>query len=232
MRLRRTLAGLAGIASASLLSLTVAAAADLGSPRPVRPPDDFAPPFERPFANLERWTGFYLGATLGQTWGNGNADGGIGQFLMDQSGTVGTVFAGYNWQVGRTVLGVETDVGTGNTSSTNATPFGALTSDINAFGSFRGRAGFLLSPALLVYGTAGLAWSNMSFAVDGLDSTSRTFWGYQVGAGTELMLSDRVGLRLEYIYSDFGRQTFSHSGLANSYDPDSHTVRAGISFKF
>jgi outer membrane immunogenic protein len=219
--------------AAVLLALTAATApaADLGRPRS-RPPEDYAPPLEPPRAEADRWTGFYLGGTLGTMWGPGVASGDIGTYTFEQEGRVGTVFAGYNFQVGRSVLGLEIDVGTGNVTSSTATGQGILRSELNSLGSARARAGFLVAPALLLYGTAGLAWSNMDFTVGNFNTVSDTLWGYQVGTGAELMLSRHIGLRLEYIYTDLGKQPFGHNGLNNGYDPDSHTVRAGISVKF
>ncbi len=223
--------GLGGGAMLLFLTAATAHSADLGRPRS-RPLDDFAPPLERPAANDTTWTGLYLGGTLGQMWGAGIASGDIGNYTFDQDGTVGTVFAGFNVQVGRTVFGIEADVGTGNVASSTATGRGILRSELNSLGSMRARAGLLVTPALLLYGTAGLAWSNMDFSIGNLNTAADTLWGYQVGTGAELMLSSHVGVRLEYIYTDLGKQMFGHTGLNNGYDPDSHTVRAGISLKF
>lgn len=228
MSIRTTLA--AALAAATLSTSFAASiqAADLGG-APARKPR-YTPTYEP--LQIERWTGFYLGGTVGYSWGEGRADGAIGAIPFDQDGFTGTILAGYNWQLGRAVLGLETDIGTGNLSSRTTTAFGTLEHDVNWMGSFRARAGMLLSPAVLVYGTAGLAWANMDVGFNGGSHVSQTFWGYQVGAGTEWMMSNNVSLRLEYIYTDLERERVIHSGQTNTYDPDFHTVRAGISFKF
>lgn len=204
-----------------------ASAADLGGGPP--PPRDFAPP---PRSDIERWNGFYLGATAGYAFGSAAASGDIGSFSFDQEGWAGTIFAGYNWQIGQMVLGVEADVGTGDLGSSAETAAGTLQSETNVFGSLRARAGILFSPALLLYATAGLAWADMDFNLTGSSTQSETFFGYQVGGGAELALSSSVGLRLEYIFTDLGSESLTQSGLSNTFDPDYHTVRAGISFKF
>ena len=223
---------MAGSSAAILLTLSSAEAADLGRPRSVRPPEVYAPPpIERPYANLERWTGFYLGGTLGRSFGTGRSGEEPGDFTFEQDGAVGTLLAGYNWQLGGGVLGLEADIGTGNTKSSTATGYGLLQSEVNAMGSFRARGGILVAPALLVYATAGLAWSNMDLTLNGADVATDTFWGYQVGGGAELMISHHVGLRLEYIYTDLERQRFNNLGVSG-IDPDHHTIRAGITFKF
>ncbi len=207
-------------------------AADLNGPRSVQPPADFAPPYGAP-ARYDPWTGFYVGGTLGYGFGSGMVDGSIGKFSFDQEGALGTIFAGYNWQFGGAVLGLETDIGTGKLGTGTRLASGReLSSEIGAIGSMRARAGFLATPSLLLYGTAGLAWSTMEFGLVGDAHRSETFMGYQVGLGAETMISRNVGLRLEYIYTDFGSERVLHSGGTNTYDPDFHQVRAGLSFKF
>ncbi|MDX2158458.1 MAG: outer membrane beta-barrel protein [Hyphomicrobiaceae bacterium] len=217
---------LAGLLGAALV--LPAAAADLDPPRRSARSYD-----EVPYAsNIERWTGFYLGGTLGYGWGDGRANGSIGAIPFDQSGMVGTLLAGYNWQVGRAVLGVEADIGIGDLGSDEETVLGTFTSRLNSIGSFRGRAGILVSPALLVYGTAGLAWADMDFRIVGAPAQAETFLGWQVGLGSELMVSDHVTLRLEYIYTGLPEERVIHSGLIDSYDPSFGAVRAGVTFKF
>lgn len=207
-----------------------AVAADLGG-RPVRPPRDYAPAYEsRPALDL--WTGFYFGGTVGSSFGDALASGDIGNFSFSQEGFQGTLFAGYNWQVGRTVLGLEADIGTGNFGAKTNTFFGPLETQMNAIGSLRARAGLLITPALLLYGTGGLAWANMDVGYQGLDHKSQTFFGYQVGGGMEYMMTNNVALRFEYIYTDLDKEKILHSGQTNFYNPDFHTVRAGLSFKF
>ena len=87
-------------------------------------------------------------------------------------------FLGYNLQFGGYVVGAETDIAWKNGQSSNAlyaTAF-ATYPDGTAFraeffngtvkqtwdGSLRARAGFLWTPATLVYGTAGLAYGEVS----------------------------------------------------------------------
>ena len=226
MTLTRIFSLLAGL----LLGGSSVLAADLGDGRPVRPPRDFSPPPE--YRDIGPWSGFYLGATVGYGRGQNRTDGDIGRYSFDQAGALGTIFAGYNWQVGRTVLGVEADIGTGNLKSSTATPFGTFSSELQTMGSVRARAGLLLTPALLLYGTGGFAWANYDLGLDTGAHTSQTFTGYQLGVGSELMLTNNVTMRLEYLYTDLGRDVITAGGLTNGYNPDFHTVRAGVAIKF
>lgn len=159
--------------------------------------------------SIERWTGFYFGATVGHA------------SFTDQSGGVGTLFAGYNWQSASTIYGLEADIGTGSIGGSRRND-----ADINAFGSVRGRLGTLVAPRTLLYATAGLAWADFELAGAGNSNVSDTKLGYQLGAGLEYQLAPQWRLRAEYIFSGFG------SDEPSSFDPDFHTLRVGIAMKF
>jgi outer membrane immunogenic protein len=216
-------------ASAGLALALPAAAADLGG-GPTRRFDGTPRAAYQPM-QIERWTGLYLGGTLGYGFGTTDIRGDSGSFDFGPAGGVGTLFAGYNWQIGRAVLGVEADIGTGYLDDSLGSGAGQVSQDLNVMGSLRARAGLLLSPAFLVYGTAGLAAADFDFRANGI-TASETLLGYQVGAGTELMITPNWTLRMEYVYTGFGAERIDHGGISNSYDPDFHTVRAGLSFKF
>lgn len=224
---------IAGLAAAAAIGLGLAhaprsaEAADLGgAPRPYA----FEPGPRQPLA-IERWTGFYLGATLGYGTGAIDVNGASGAFDLDTAGGVGQFFAGYNWQVGGAVLGIEGDIGAGWLDDQQTGAFGTVAADLNAVASLRARAGFLLTPAFLVYGTAGLAVADFDVTANGVGK-SQTFLGYQAGVGTELMMSQNWTLRMEYIYTDLDEERLNYGGASHTYDPDYHTLRAGFSFKF
>jgi outer membrane immunogenic protein len=215
----------AALSAALLLASVVpAAAADLGGkpgrPYPAEPPLGSWQPLQ-----IEQWTGLYFGATYGY------ADGKIvwdDDLKIDHSGGIGTLFAGYNLQLGRAVVGVEADVwGLGDVSGKDE--LGLATADLDRLYSVRGRVGFLATPALLVYATGGAAWASYDLKFAGL-TESQNFTGYQVGGGTELMLSPHWTVKLEYLFTDLGSEHVT--GLDSTFDPDLHTVRAGLSFKF
>ena len=223
----RTLTATAAILVASAAT---APAADLDGPRRSGG-YGYEPAGYRPL-DIERWTGFYLGGTLGYGWGEGRTAGDIGNLPFDQSGMLGTVHAGYNWQMGMAVVGVEADIGTGDLAASEVTGAGILKTDLNAMGSLRARAGILATPALLLYATGGLAWADFDFRIAGDTARSETFLGYQVGLGGELKVSEQTSLRLEYIYTGLPEERIIHSGMSKSYDPSFGAVRAGLSFKF
>ena len=209
--------------AASLAAVTPALAADLG-----RGPAVTAEPFEyQERAPFDRWTGFYLGIAYGYSTGWTDVSGDSGQFDIDNSGSTGNIYAGYNWQFGNGVFGLETDLGWGDVSGSE----NSVSTDLNSLGSIRARIGYLVAPGFLVYGTAGFAYADFDLKAAG-STESETFTGYQVGGGTELKFSEPWSLKLEYVYTDLGSETIDHNGTANTYAPDFHTIRAGVAYKF
>src|SRR5487761_774812 len=113
-----------------------AAAADLS----VAPLYTKAPPAV--VTQAYNWTGFYLGANGGGGWGRSrwSATG----TPVNLSGAQAGGTAGYNWQYGNTVLGIEGDMDWSNLKGTNtsaACPGGCTTND-NWLSTVRGRAGY------------------------------------------------------------------------------------------
>jgi len=123
-----------------------------------------------PLANGE---GLIYWATLNGKVENSSTDGFIG------GGQIG-----YNWQVpignAEFVTGVEVDIqgiaANGGGKTTNAVwqsqPLGccnvwnstAISTNLQWIGTVRGRLGYLVTPALLIYGTGGLAYGGLNFS--------------------------------------------------------------------
>ena len=105
----------AAAAALTVAGAFAAQAADLPT-RKEAPAPVFVPP---PFT----WTGFYIGLNAGGIWGTGSTETTLynagfpllttiwpgGNLGGSQSGFIGGGQAGYNWQTGAFVLGVETD---------------------------------------------------------------------------------------------------------------------------
>lgn len=223
------LISLRAVASAFLLALALVASPAVGADLGGGPRRGYEPPPEP--IDIERWTGFYLGATAGFGWGSMGVDGTAGIGAFDQDGAMGSIFAGYNLQFGRAVLGVEADLGTGNLGGSGVGAYD-LDADLNRFYSLRGRFGFLATPSLLLYGTGGFAWADYDLSINGAAKQTETFGGYQVGAGAEVAFAPHWTLRFEYIFTDLDSKDVSHLAGTDTFQPDFHTVRAGLSFKF
>jgi len=160
-------------------------------------------------------------------------------------GLIGGGQAGYNWQLSSFVVGLEADIQGvfGRSGSiTGATGVALLgpdsvapgTTDLTAFnaskslsvlGTVRGRAGYLMSPALLAYVTGGLAYGSVSgsagfttgnpgYPAAGLASPwgtanffSEVRAGWTLGAGLEWMFAPGFSVKAEYLYYDLGTVT-------------------------
>src|SRR5438105_10934060 len=110
-------------------------------------------------ASVYNWTGFYLGIVGGGAWENASGDPKM------KGGFVGGT-AGYNWQAGNVVFGVEADgawadVSASATGAALVPGFGVVTatasSKTDAMGTVRGRIGYAVNQVLF-YGTGGYAW--------------------------------------------------------------------------
>ena len=183
------------------------------------------------------------------------------------AGFMGGGQVGYNWQVkDRFLLGGEADIqgiasnsggtqiyGTASDSS-NVTysTFGKQTANLNYLGTVRGRIGYLVTPALLVYGTGGVAYgqttTNASYSTG--DSRGRSGWGslsfsntqvgWTAGGGVEWMFMQNWSAKAEYLYYNLGsvgsQTNVVEPNGAWSYNIQNRTqfngnlVRAGVNY--
>src|SRR5262249_1405267 len=137
--------GLALAATTCLsFAVSIASAADL------RPAYKAPPPPPPP---VFTWTGFYIGAHLGGTWGSKeytfNGVGLFGDNSQTTSGFLGGAQVGYNYQVANIVWGVEAQFSWTNAEGRGncANSPGALTNcrvDIDWFGTVAGRVGYAI----------------------------------------------------------------------------------------
>jgi len=193
-----------------------ALAADIPVPAPVME----APAYE-PVA-APTWSGIYLGALLGYTWGDFDSDAGD----VEGSGIDGGVYAGANYQFGNFVVGVEGDALASGVSGDD----GGVEFDQGFNGSLRARAGIALDQFLL-YGTGGAAVTQVELD-DGLGSDENTLWGWTAGAGTEALITEHITARVEYRYTDYQDKTFTLGGGDADGGLSTHSVRAGVGVKF
>jgi outer membrane immunogenic protein len=186
---------------------------------------------------------------------------GSGSNRSASGGFMGGGQIGYNWQVSGfglgsgIVTGVEADIqgiaGSGGTASrwtaaaTDNTypgderdfPVSLLSnqsgrSNLQYFGTVRGRLGILAMPTLLVFGTGGLAYGGVStsiqntqfwtdgsgdgfnYLIAGSGNLSNTQVGWTAGGGLEWMFLPNWSLKAEYLYYDLGNMTGS---VVNTY---------------
>lgn len=168
--------------------------------------------------NAYSWAGPYLGGNLGY------ASGSVRNNPTKPSGLAGGVQAGYNWQSGPWVYGIEGDI---NISGANDT-FAPWKFSNPWFGTVRGRAGYAFNN-IFFYGTGGLAFGELRGETFGL-SESHTTAGWTLGAGAEFGLAQNWTAKIEYLYVDLNSNNFTITGAQNNYRFG--LIRAGINYRF
>ncbi|MGB9114441.1 outer membrane protein [Bradyrhizobium sp.] len=168
--------------------------------------------------NIYSWAGPYLGGNIGWDWGS------VDNNPTKPSGFVGGVQAGYNWQTGPWVFGIEGDIEATGASDT----FAPWKFSNPWFGTVRGRAGYALNN-ILFYGTAGLAFGELKGETFGLTET-HTNAGWTVGLGAEFGLAQNWSAKLEYLYVDLNDSNFTITGAQNGYRFG--LARAGVNYHF
>ncbi|WOH82955.1 porin family protein [Bradyrhizobium sp. BEA-2-5] len=189
---------------------TSAASADLnyGSPYTVNQP-----------LNAYSWAGPYLGGNIGYEWGS------VDNNPSKPSGFVGGVQAGYNFQNGPWVFGVEGDIQAAGADDT----FAPWKFSNPWFGTLRGRAGYAVNNVLF-YATGGLAFGELRGETFGI-TESHTNAGFTVGAGAEMGFAPHWSAKIEYLYVDLANSNFTITGgVSNGYSFS--LVRAGINYHF
>jgi outer membrane immunogenic protein len=178
---------------------------------------------------------------------------------LDPDGFTGGGQVGYNYQVDRWLFGVEADanyfglkqsravagtfpVGVGTFTSTNS-----VTTDWLV--TLRPRVGYAVDRTLF-YATGGLALTEMKYGTTFTDSTganeaagfSKTQAGWTAGAGVEHAFTNNWSAKVEYLYTDFGKQSVSGpllagptptgASIAHDADLKTNTVRGGLNYHF
>jgi outer membrane immunogenic protein len=238
-------------------------------------------------AAVPSWSGFYAGVSLGARWAANDwrtsdiaPNFGAGA-VVQTAGTGGAVdsvaarfggYLGYNVQLSTSwVAGVEADFGwADNNKTTNpapgtaglflGTPFVGLPSGTvkeTWDGSIRGRLGYLVTPAALVYGTGGVAWQRLElnanctvvignsfcFGNSHNETYASTRVGWTVGGGVEHMIGGNWLARVDYRYAEFGAVTqtfFAEGGTGIGFDDRftarvkarTHTATVGLAYRF
>jgi len=207
-------------------TIRIAEAADL----PVyRPPAQVA-------AAAYNWSGFYIGGHVGYAWGQEDFSP-TGLFVfpgkgkriaipsasVDHNGFIGGATAGWNYQYGRIVLGVEGEASWSDMddSTTRSFLFGKaqdarLTHSVNNnwIGTVAGRVGVAFD-TLLYYGKFGVAIADNDYTIHARSTslafrynstTSETEVGWMVGAGIEWGFAPNWSAKIEGNYMDFGQR--------------------------
>ena len=201
------------------------------------------------------WSGAYVGAFGGYDFGtiatNDIDNLAVGSFQIIDipvEGGSGGIFAGYNWQRGHLVFGVEADFALGGASGSNLVDTANLDETLewqsNWSASIRGRVGFAKN-SWLIYGTAGYSQLNANVGYLNLDDplvvieddgrVDTGFGGWSAGVGVEKMIGEHLVVRGEFMQSGYTEAVLPlYAGSANSvgFAPSISTIRAAIIWSF
>lgn len=190
------------------------------------------------------WTGFYLGLEGGwakshQRW---TADGGVTTGNFNGDGGLFGATAGYNWQTGMFVLGLEGDISGADIHATDTTTGGCSIAApcharIDAVGTLRARLG-ITTGQWLFYVTGGGAAAeikNSQTLLSPLATASSTQGGWTAGAGIEVGLWGNWSAKAEYLRVDIGHSPFCPAAgcgvVVRSDYSRLDIVRLGLNYK-
>lgn len=228
---------LVGIALGALVGAGSANAADL--------PFKAAPRAVAPAPVAYDWSGIYVGAHVGGGWAtNDQSDPGLGIIgtllgvppvqTTDSSGILGGLQAGWNYQIGRLVLGTELDFSWADVNGTSTSTFAAgivgpgtsisrsLTANTDWMGTSTVRLGYA-HDRWMFYSKAGAAFAHTNYTSTWLGNGAggatlftgtgdKTSVGWTVGFGAEWAFMSNWSAKLEYDFMDFGSRTVTVNG--------------------
>lgn len=221
----------AALATAGLAACTLAApahAADI-----YKPAYEPAPLYrEAPPDVTSAW---YIGGLVGYGLASTELNAAAGNFDFDADGAIAGGVLGWNYINNGFVIGLEGDLLGGGMEGSQ--PFGANVAhaEANWMLGLRGRAGYYVTPEIMLFATLGAGWADMDLTATGPGggSASEVFSGIQYGGGAEMALNPDWSLRLDYLYTDLDAETVAYSGgTTATYDPDIHQFRGGLLLRF
>ncbi|WP_113913583.1 outer membrane protein [Roseovarius dicentrarchi] len=199
--------------SAAAASTLMAGTAFAGNIQPA-PMEPVIAPAPMAVNTSPNWTGFYAGGELGYA----NVDLSDPSGSMDESGLIGGLVAGYDYDLGDWVIGAGFDYDWTDVSFNLG---GGTNLDIDSVWRAKLRGGYKLGNGLL-YATAGYAQAEAS--TTGFGSADDD--GYFVGAGYEHLVTQNMSLGGEVLYHEF--DNFDSSGI----DAEIVTAQVRATFRF
>lgn len=224
------------------------------------------------------FNGFYVGANLGGTWGNTDnkitAASGTGSVVIlpgdvnninslavDNSNGFrfhGGAEAGYNYQMGALLLGIETDFGFFDLKQTKSSTFPSvalINPPINItiaqevttdwLWTVRPRIGYV-GGNWMVYGTGGMAMAPVKLKTVYSDTAATpnvisatqdsTKTGWALGFGGAYALNSNWSVKAEYLYTDLGRihatSSNGYASITTEAQARANIFRLGVDYRF
>lgn len=223
------------VAFFGLVSLCTAGfAADL--PRPV-----YKAPLLSPVPVFS-WTGFYIGGHVGYGWSRWTGTSTFGTDSVDGKGWLGGAQAGYNYQAGNWVFGVEGEYTWSDVKYTTPIFAGTLSLKNDYYITAAARIGYAFD-RFLVYAKGGAVWSrdkwDVTDGIGGFANGNFNRTGWLLGGGLEWAFWGPVSAKLEYNYLNFGsvnENLTTGGGLTVSGNPSVkeyvHLLKLGLNYRF
>jgi outer membrane immunogenic protein len=178
------------------------------------------------------WSGIYIGGNGGYSFGTTTPSlGGLSGSGFSTNGIVAGGTIGGNYQTGAFVFGVEGDFDWDNIKGNPSVCVGCQVSS-TWLATARGRVGVAWD-RLLFYGTGGVAFQNVKFAVTAPPltaplATTVNAIGWTAGGGVEYALSPNWSVKAEYLYVNFNNQTIG----PGTFTLIENVVRGGVNYRF
>jgi outer membrane immunogenic protein len=178
---------------------------------------------------------------------------------------VGGAHVGYDYQMDNFVLGGVIDINAldiaqKQSAFSNTPAFYTAERSLDFLATARLRAGLAVTPTALAYVTGGVAYGEVDYSFTSNSPAitaafpARAFededdFGYTVGAGMEVMVTENVSFGAEYLYTNLGGDSFTTlnggpfdgngtglgtgaTSFSSNDDFDFHTVTAKLSYRF
>lgn len=155
------------------------------------------------------WTGFYGGAAVGFGDVSSSVD------ALGGSGLIGGLFAGYRYDFGQWIVGIEGDYDWADISLNDDLP-----ASLDSVYRLKLQAGVDAGQTYF-YGTAGWAWADATVAGDGLSSD-----GWLAGVGADFAVNESWLVGGELLFHQF--DDFDATGI----DVDATTFKVRAAYRF
>jgi opacity protein-like surface antigen len=164
-------------------------------------------------------------------------------YSYSPDGFMGGGHAGYNWQFGHAVVGIEGDAEGGSVTGRVTDRFNdfSVHTNMDFDASVRGKLGWAFNRFQL-YGTGGVAFGDVRTNYDApigtaIGGTDGIRTGWTAGAGLAYEMTPNWIGNVEYRYTDLGHKDFGNGIAAGGPYADSNqynfsAVRIGISYRF
>ncbi|ACI54113.1 porin [Rhizobium leguminosarum bv. trifolii WSM2304] len=174
-------------------------------------------PAAEQISSAYNWSGFYLGGQGGYSWSQTKI---LGSDENIDGGTAG-LHAGYNFQSGNIVYGIENDFNYNFKKNDDA--------NLEWDASGRARVGYALNRTLF-FATAGVAAGGGKVDIPTAGKKDGILIGWTAGGGIEHAVTDHILVRGEYRHSDFSNKDFGSA--IGDVGAKQDKVLFGTSYKF